>query len=255
MADPGAPNGPDVPAALDVADPGAPNGPDVPAALDMADPGAPNGPDVPAALDMADPGAPNGPDVPNVPGVPGTFTSVSSVSSVSSASSATPVSSELGAPPDCFLLFSLISKLWIFLRIFLIIDLLPFFCLNISREKYLDNNVNLCSKYISNFILSFLGISKISSTKNIKFCLLNLTNVPGPDSHFLLLENEIVPVNKSNRDVGFLEHSFNLEAITSLKVLSDDNFIEDSFNIPSKSLISNNLSIKIESTSNSYSLS
>ena len=197
-------------------------------------------------LGAPDPGVLGAPDVPNVPDVP---------AAVSDPDASGSGSSELIAPPDCFLLFSLISKLWIFLSIFLTTDLLLFFCLNISREKYLDNNVNLCSKYISNFILSFLGISKISSTKNIKFCLLNLTNVSGPDSHFLLLENEIVPVNKSNRDVGFLEHSFNLEATTSLKVLSDDNFKDDSFNIPSKSLISNNLFIKTDSTSNSYSLS
>ena len=77
--------------------------------------------------------------------------------------------------------------------------LLVFFCLNISNEKYLDNNVNLCSKYINNLILSFLGMSNISSTKNIKFCLLNLTNVSGGASHSLLLENaKISPVKKSN---------------------------------------------------------
>ena len=49
------------------------------------------------------------------------------------------------APPLISLLFSFLSKIDIFLNNFLTVDLLVFFCLNTSNEKYLDNNDNLCS--------------------------------------------------------------------------------------------------------------
>ena len=49
------------------------------------------------------------------------------------------------APPLISLLFSFLSNIDIFLNNFLTVDLLVFFCLNTSNEKYLDNNDNLCS--------------------------------------------------------------------------------------------------------------
>ena len=62
------------------------------------------------------------------------------------------------------------------------------------------------------------------------------------------------PVNKSNKDVGFLEHCLNLDETIFLKVLSDESFNEV-FLLIELSLISNNLSVKSAFTSISYGLS
>ena len=117
-----------------------------------------------------------------------------------------------------------------------------FFCLRISNEKYFDNNVNLCSNNINNLILSLYDKVLIFSDKNTRFFLFNFNNSSLGVAHFLLLSNEISPVNKSNNDVGFSEHFCNLDNTISLKVLSDNKSLLLFSNISSRSLKSNNLS-------------
>ena len=156
---------------------------------------------------------------------------------------------------DNVLLFPAISNCDILFNNFLTLDFDTFFLLNTSSEKYFDNNDNLCSNNINSFILSPYDKLFILSDKNIKFSPFNLNNLLLGNSHFLLLSNDISPVNKSIKLYGFSEHFLILDSTNSLNNFS---FIISPLvlsNMPSISLISNILFNNVILISVSYASS